>query len=164
MGRRMKRQSPLPINYYEWQRRTILFACRNRRLQEVLPQAQAKDNGRDGKRKMLCGTTRLYSTCMGCRNPVQWPSCFIALFSLFEFSKNWMQNARNTMANFASMKRSSKQVQKFLLHKHVTALSSSNRSPRPSKPMYPQLLFLSHYLLLELAVALLEAVEFSAGK
>ena len=58
-----------------------------RRLQEVLLQAQAKDNGRVGKRKMLCGTTRLYSNRMGCRNPVQWPSCFIALFSLFEFSK-----------------------------------------------------------------------------
>ena len=58
-----------------------------RRLQEVLLQAQAKDNGREGERKMLCGTTRLYSNRMGCRNPVQWPSCFIALFSLFEFSK-----------------------------------------------------------------------------
>ena len=116
----------------------IIFPQKIRRLQEVLPQAQATDNGRDGKRKMLCGTTRLYSNRMGCRNPVQWPSCFIALFSLFEFSQNTMQNARNTMANFASMKRSSKQAQKFLLHKHVTALSSSNRSPRPSKHMYRQ--------------------------
>ena len=83
-----------------------------------------------GKQRCNMVPQSLNSNGEGCRSPVQWPSCFIAMFWLFEFAKISMQNVRKTKANFASNRRSSKQIQTFVFYKHFTALSSSNRRPR----------------------------------
>ena len=77
-----------------------------------------------------------HSISVGCRNPVQWLLCFIAMFWLFEFAKISIQNVRQAMANFASMIRSSKQNKMFVLYKQFTAFSRSNRRPRIFNQMY----------------------------
>ena len=77
-----------------------------------------------------------HSTSVGRRSPVQWLLCFIAMFWLFEFAKISIQNVRKAMANFASIRRSSKQNKMFVLYKHFTALSRPNRRPRIFNQMY----------------------------
>ena len=62
-----------------------------------------------GKQRCNMVPQSLNSNGEGCRSPVQWPSCFIAMFWLFEFAKISMQNVRKAKANFASNRRSSKQ-------------------------------------------------------
>ena len=153
------------MNYYEWQRPTIIiFLQKIRRLQEVLPQTQATDNGRDGKRKCFVVQQDCIQFVWGVETPCNGLHASLLYFHYLSSPKIGCKTPETQWQILPRLKRSSNQVQKFLLHKHVTALSSSNRSPRPPKHMYPQLFLLSHYPLLELAVALLEAVEFSAGK
>ena len=58
------------------------------------------------------------------------------MFWLFEFAKISIQNVRKAMAKFASIRRSSKQNKMFVLYKHFTAFSRSNRRPRIFNQMY----------------------------
>ena len=153
IGTRIKRPSPLPKNYYEWQRPPDILSCRKfDGFKKCYCKLKQRIMGEMGKEKCFVVPQDCIQTVGGVETPCNGLHASLLYFHYLNSPK----------FDEKRPKQSSKQMQKFLLHKHVTALSSSNRSPRPSKHMYPQLLPLSHYPLLELAVAFLEAVEFSS--
>ena len=92
--------------------------------------------GKAGKQSCNVVPKNFHWNGVGCRGPVQWLLCFIAMFWMFEFVKISIQNVRKAMANFASKTRSSKQNKMFVLYKQLIALSSSNRRPRIFKYVY----------------------------